>query len=306
MDPQTVTPSASTLESQTPATTPVETSQPNVAPSEAFQSDAPAWIREAGLTAAHDAAQPAATPPAQTPPASATPPVQPATGTPPAQTPPAAPSFTPEQIAAAVRAGIEPLVQKPTTPALTDEQVAQQLGVVSVTDATYEAILGVKPSTPAQVKALNDYGQAIAKQAVTIANLITQQQMQQFRDSMTPYIQATREAEASRQRETFFKEHPTLTGYEALVKQVFSTALAEGRKFPDAAQARKYVADTTAALLKSSGITPQARPAGGGGTPQRTQTPQTRPMSPTSMGGRSGGSPGKPASAMEAVWGPKA
>jgi len=238
-------------------------------------------------------------PPAQTP---AAPAVLP---TAPVQTP-AAPAVQPtpltidhQALARAIREGNAPAPAGPS-----DEEVSRQLGIVHVTPEVYKQAFGVD-GTPEQIKGLNDYGQAIAKQAVTIASVLMGREIQQLKDSFAPYTQVIQQQEATRIKGEFFKKHADLGGYEELVTQQYQLAKASGRKFATLDEAGQFVADQTRSVLKSLGITPAAPAATNGPQLPAKSVPQTRQMTPQSMGGKGGGTPAatKPATTVEQVWG---
>lgn len=286
-----------------------QTSAPATSPSDAFASDAPDWIKsDAKLLAAHNAApkpgaaeepaqptaQPATTPAVQ--------PVQPAAQ--PAAA--AAPQFDAQTIARAVSDGVRQALPQQPAAGASDADIARQLQIFTATPETFQAILGIAPEKPEQVRALNDALQGVARQAVTIAKTLYQQDLQAFRAEISPYLGMVRDSEATRQRETFFKEQPDLSGYEPLVQQVFEAALASGQRFGTTNEARQFVATRTRELLKSINVTPVTPTTTRGAAPSRTTTSPSRPMSPTSVGGRNGGTvPAKAANSIESVWGTK-
>lgn len=278
---------------------------------------APDWTKGAGVDKAHVQVEPKV--PARTVPGTQAPtqaeqgaadtpavPAQPV-ATQPATPAAAQPSLTADAIAEAFakiqnqNASREAQGQ----PKLTEEQIRQQLGIYTMTDADYEAITGVKPDSPQRVAEFNRVLQAVAKQAATIANVLNERSLSQFRESMNPYTSAVREQQATAQKQLFFTEHKDLVGYDALVEKEYQLVVASGKKFPDIASARKFLADQVRATLKSVGITPNA--ASGSGNNQRpTSSPAGgRSMTTTLVGGRSGGSAGgqKTANTNEAVWG---
>jgi len=281
---------------------------PSTSPAETFGDDAPNWIKsDPKLLAAHKAAPaPGAEPtvPAATPAAPVAPAATPAapTAAPAGQLP----QFDAQTISRAVSDGVRQALPPPAAPSVSDADMAKQLGIFTATPETFQAILGIAPEKPEQVKALNDALQGVARQAVTIAKVLYQQDLQAFRQEMSPYMTMIRSAEAERQKTLFNTEHKDLAGYEPLVRQVFETTLASGQKFASVDEARSFVATKTRELLKSVGITPAAPAATRQAATPRTTTPQSRPMSPTSMGGRNGGSGAtKPAGTIESVWGNK-
>lgn len=275
---------------------------PSTSPAEAFHSDAPNWVKsDPKLLAAHEAAKPEAPAQPVTTPA-ATPAATPATT--PAATPGSLPQFDEQRLASLITAGVRAGQPAASAAAESDADVARKLNIYTADAATFEAIVGLKPERPEQVVALNNALQGVARQAVTIAKILIDQSVGDLRTSISPYQQMVQRQVADQQQALFYDENKELVGYKPLVESTFAAMKASGITFTDITTARKALADRVRADLKASGITPQvARP----GTPTRTTTtPQSRPMSPTSMGGRNGGqSPTKPASTMESVWGNK-
>lgn len=208
------------------------------------------------------------------------------------------PALDAKTIAEAVAAGVKgvlPQQQQSQQPQVSEAELAKQFNIYTATPEVFESILGFKPERPEQVAALNTAFQGLVKQAVTIAAAMQERSLTTFRDSLNPYISATTSTEAERQRTIFTQENPDLVGYDALVKQQYELAKANGIKFASVDQARKYIADQTRSTLKTLGITPAAPTTNGTNTTKPGQAPD-RQMAPTSMGGRSGsgGSASKP------------
>lgn len=289
----------------TPTTSPAEASP---APSAVFtesNSPAPEWVKSAGLESAHDAgttkqAEKSGAPVTPAAPVTPTAPVTPVA--PVAPTAPTPASADPVAIARAVAEGIR-AGNAPAPAGPTDDQIAQQLGIITVTPQLYKSILGVD-GTPEQITGLNNFGQDIAKQAVTIASVLMQREIKALQDSLSPYTTAVRQQEAGRVEKEFYASHSDLVGYEAAVRQQYQLALASGQTFSSIAEASKFVADQTRSTLKALGITPGAS-APNGTAPTRPTAPQSRPMTPTSLGGKGSGSgqPTSPKTTNEQVWG---
>lgn len=288
--------------------TPAATSAPSTSPADAFgASDAPSWVQsDPKLVAAHKAAsepQPAAAKPAVVQPLA----VDPKTV---AQAPAApAPQQTnfkemSDAIAAGIARGQQPTQQAPQQ---SDAELAKQLGIYTATPEVYEAIVGVKPERPEQVAALNGALQGVARQAVTIAKVLIDNAMKDQQAQYSPYFSMLREQEGMRYKEQFFKERPELAGYEPLVRQQYDLAMASGIKFNTIEEAKTYLATKTLETLKIAGVTPVAPSAPRTSSTQPRTTPApARTMSPTSMGGRSGGqTPTKASDTMTSVWGQK-
>lgn len=292
-------------------TTP-NTSGPSTSPADAFgATDAPSWVQsDPKLVAAHKAASdPAPAVSAAKPSVTAPPQIsgQVQTATPAATTPPPAQTNFKEMsdaIAAGIARGQQP---QPAAQQTSDADMAKQLGIYTATPEVYEAIVGVKPERPEQVAALNNALQGVARQAVTISKILIADAMKEQQTQYSPYFAMLREQEGNRYKAEFFKERPELAGYEPLVRQQYDLAMASGMKFNTIEEAKTYLATKTLETLKVAGVTPVApAPARVSSTQTRTTPPPARTMSPTSMGGRSGGqTPTKASDTMTSVWGPK-
>lgn len=302
------TPAASP-EGSTPAA-PSTTNLP-ATPSQVFTDSTPEWVKTAGLQDAHNKGnkapattlapavipgqQSVATPSGQT--TSAQTPVSPSTPLIPSAPMPL--SIDHAALAKAIREG-----NQPAAPGPTDEEVSRQLGIVSVTPAMYKATFGVD-GTPEQIAGLNDYGQGIAKQAVTIASVLMQRELQQLRDQFQPHMEVIQRQERDRIKGEFFKKHADLAGYEAHVTQQYQLLKASGRTFPTIEAASDFVAEQSRSSLNALGITPAALPPANGTSTSARPVPLARTMTPTSVGGKGGGaSPAtQPTSTIESVWG---
>lgn len=291
-------------------------------------SSTPDWIKATGLQEAHNAGSQAAgvTPPVETDdpardpednvvpstqrPAQPTRQPSPPATQQPAQAPAAQPSAQPapavvdaEQLVSRLAPLLRP---QQAQPGPSDADLQRQLGIVTVTPERYKSVFGVD-GTPDQIKGLNDFGQDVAKQAVTIASVLMRNELESIRSQFTPISATVQEQEAARQRDIFFTEHRDLAGYENFVRQQFQLVKASGQRFSSVADVRKAVADQTRSTLQSLGIKLPAAgsaPAHGRSNAPRSATPQPRTMAPTSMGGR-GGVSGQPAAQTtnQAVWG---
>lgn len=272
---------------------------------------APEWVKKAGLEDAHnkaEAAQPvvkAETVVANTAKQANTPATD-ATVTPaatPTPTPAAAP-FDQNAFARTLAEHLRPAPVATPAPQQTDAELRAQLNIFEVDATGYEEVFGVAPRDEKVLAAYNKHLQGVARQAVTMSNILNQRALQQHQESLTPYVQAVRGQEANRQRELFKTENPDLIGYDGLAQKEFQLALASGKKFPTVDAARKYVADQVRGTLKGMGITPTVPSTSNTTTTTTAPKPSARTMTPTQVGGRSGASAtGKPASTSEQVWG---
>lgn len=296
--------------------TPVTTTIPNAAPettspAAVFGSDdAPQWVKEAGLEKVHQAGQqPPAKQEGQQPTQQAQLGQQTQQPNQQQQTPQAAvstqPTVDPTAIATAVTQALAQHQgsQQQAQPARSDADLAKELNVFTATPELYKSILGVD-AQPEQVAALNNAFQGVAKQAVTIAQVLMQRELSSIRSELAPYITHTRDAAAKEQVTLFETEFPQLKNHKHVYELVYNQVKASGQKFPDAASARKFVGEQTLAFLAKSNIPlSSSQPST---SPTRTAAqPQSRPMAPTSVGGRSGGSgsASAPPDKHKAIWG---
>lgn len=269
-------------------------------PKAIFGNDSsPEWVKTAGLQDAHTKGgqAPAATTAGTPPPVATTPAATPA----PAPVAPSAPTaltIDHRALAQAIRDGNAPA---PTGPS--DDELSRQLGITHVTPEIYKQAFGVD-GTPEQIKSLNDYGQGIAKQAVTIASVLMGREIQQLKDSFAPYTNIIQNQERERIKSEFFKKNVDLAGYEAVVTQQFQLAKASGKTFNSIEEAGNFVAEQTRSHLKSLGITPPAGGAANGQSPGKS-VPQTRQMAPQSMGGKGNAAPNAaaPKNNHTSIWG---
>ena len=232
--------------------------------------------------------------------------------TPPAQQqPPAAPDRTEallQQLADRLRPTPTPPPQAAPPPQMTDEEFARQFNIHKVTAEEYEAILGIKPDSPARVAALDAALQGISRQSVTLARAMIEQAKQELGLQIQPAREAILRQEAQRQHAEFVKENDDLKDYTPLLQEIVASSqarLARGepiqlpdgrlvRGFANEVEARQFVAQKARALLRLP-VSQQ-----GGQQQQQQQRQQSTPsqqggsrsMSTTSMGGRTGQSGG--------------
>lgn len=274
--------------------------------------EAPGWTKQIGLEEKHTQTEqaagvvaPVAPTQTQNQPASSAP--TPALAPTPAPQPQTQQPFDVDKLASAIGKAMRP--PEPGAQPLTPEQIRQQLGIYDMSADDYEAILGVKPDSPARLAAFNKVLQAVAKQATTVASVLNQNALGDMQRKMDPYMASAKTQEAERQKNLFFTEHKDLTGYDALIEREFNALIATGYRVTNVAEARKAVADRTRETLKSLGVTPNPTGRQVQATTQPTdgQAPrQTRQMAPTSGGGRGAGSAqskSQSTNKIEAVWG---
>ena len=178
-------------------------------------------------------------------------------------------------------------------PQMSDDEFRSQFNIYTATEQTFENTFGVKP-TPNQLAAYNDHLQAIARQAVTINRYLMDQKVSELRQQIQPVQQTFQEQRAQQHFSDFVGEYPGLKDYGPLLKEITDAAKARGMSFNNVGEAKNFVAAQAAKLLGKNVNDFKLAVAQTGGTPNQTTSQQsgTRPMSTTSMGGRSGSSGG--------------
>jgi hypothetical protein len=204
------------------------------------------------------------------------------------QTAPVVP-LTQEQFQQTLQAVMQqnrPQAQQPAQPQLTEQEFRQKFNIFSVTPETYEGIFGVAPSDQRQVAALDTALQGVARQAVTMARFLMEQQMGELRTSISPLQEAHAAQRESQLKQTFFSKHADLKDYEPLVREVTLAMQKEGHQFQSPEQAMEQVAARSRSILQNMKIAPSAAPS----APAANAGAQR--MAPLSTGGRSGSSVG--------------
>jgi len=216
-----------------------------------------------------------------------TPPAEPQTPTPTDPKSPEAPLLTADALAEALKKsgafGNQPPPQAPQQPQMSAEEFNKKFNVFQVTPEVYKSILGVD-AEPEQVQALNSTLQGISKQAVTVARHVMQQQMEQVQKQYAPMVQAFRDQTAKAADAEFVNSNPDLKDYLPVVREVTASAKSRGMTFNTLAEANKFVADKTRELMKLGPQRPVAAAPQASAPAKAVQTP----MTPVSMGGRSG------------------
>jgi len=242
------------------------------------------------------------TPPArQAPVAPTTPPAAATPGTSPSAAPGAV-TMTDAQLQAlalSLRPQAAPAAQAPQQPTMSDEEFRKTFNIHRVTPEAYESILGIKPTSQAQVDALDAQLQAVSKQSVTLTRYLMEQEVNKLRTELGAQIRPAREALLAQQAQqhytTFVTTNPDLKDYTPLLQELVVSTKAkidrgEMANFRDSNEAAQFVASQARKLLNLP--VPQPGQAPAVGQPPSRQSGGSRTMSTTSMGGRSGQSGG--------------
>lgn len=243
-------------------------------------------------------AQPAGVPPPalpSTPPTGApqSPPATPPVGAPPAGTAPAPVPLDRQTIESIVQGAVRG-VQPPAQPPPFDQ-------------AKFERDFQVAKVTPDDMKILSEGGekavahmqdmlQRPAKQALTMANFLIQQSLQQFRQELAPYMEFANASRETMFRQEFLGQNADLKDYEPIVHEVINKLQAAGvrgtkeeifKKVSD--EARRLIQVATKGNVPPTSGTP---PPTGGQQPSQPTSPRMTPLS----GGGQGGAGQGPAS----------
>jgi len=224
-------------------------------------------------------------------------------------TPPPQMTLSPEQIAelaanAALRVGGRQEASREQAPPqprpVSDQEFQQHFGVVNLDAQGYANILGFVPEKPEHIKALNDYGQNLVRQALRMSQFVFQQELGKLRGEFSGQFQPLLETHKQTVERQLFDEftsmNPDLKDHGALVQEIVTNLRLSNHQFQGEGAQKKlnafnFVADRARTLL-------------GKGAPQGSTTPQQQPtsaqpaqrrMTPMSMGGTqtSGGSASK-------------
>ena len=202
---------------------------------------------------------------------------------------PSSVSLTPDQL----RELVSGLQQKPVAAGevakkMTPEEIDKQLNVFR---ANEEMITKVLQGGPEAVKAMQAIVDGVARHAVTVANIINKQELEQHNQRINPYIQFAQEVQAQQARANYLSTNPTHEGLEPLVEQVSRQMMSE--KFAGSQkQVFAEVAKRVEALATTLKI-PRANASGAGASDAATEKQKsTSRMSTVSAGGQGGaGSP---------------
>lgn len=277
------TPPASTPPPATPPATPPQPGTVTLPPSPPAQVP-PAVVNDPN-------AQPGQQPPGQTPPA------QPGQQPPGQQPPPGQPQIlTPEAIAAAVRAGLQPQAPDPNEPpAMTPEQLRQHFEVVEPTEHEVAAIFAGGPNAATTMR---DLLHRTARMGTKLTLHIVQGLVNGVRNELRQEFGGTRDFAqqqmVQQQTQVFYSEYPELKAYEPVLISVYERLKLEGFQGTPA-EVRKRIADDARKLITA--VNPQAFANGapGAAVPPGTNQPQPQPgqsrMAALPSVGSGGGAP---------------
>lgn len=155
-------------------------------------------------------------------------------------------------------------------PQMTQEQYDKQFNIFRTTPQHIEAL---QAGGEHAVAAMEDIVSGIALQANTQAQFMIQQTMDQYNQSLQPYIQMAQQAQADQKAESFFQQNPQLTGQDALITAVINTP--EIQQMKQAGQ--NYETISAAVAERATAMLTQIRDSGGAqgaGGQQGAQVPQ--------------------------------
>lgn len=232
------------------------------------------------------------TAPALVAPVAATP-TAPAAVAPVVPTAPAPVTLQPDQLQQLIAAARGPSVngQPPATPPMSTEDFKRAFNVFEATPETYEAILGVKPDSPARLQALNDALQAVSRQSVTIMRHLMGKELtglqEKFQGQIAPVAQSFQAQNEEKLKTDFLTTYPGLKDWTPAIRAVVDAVRSRGLKFNTPQEGMEHVAAETARVLGKD-LTWAKTALAGPSAQAPSQQPVTRQMSTMSMGGRSG------------------
>ncbi len=237
-------------------------------------------------------------PPVIQPPAPTGSPTPPATQTPAAPATPSGPApvqLSPEmlqQLVTGVASAVAPTAQ-PQAP--TQEQLDKMFNVHRV-DAEALKAWGWENPSEAQVAAINAYGQAIAKQAASVAAFQLALARKELESVLSPIQQHFEEQRVKAAEDRFYTKYPGLKEYAPLVMQIGQAIASSGKTWQNEDAAFTDVVNETVRVLKSVGVDITSKlGTSGAQAPQPPNQPNPNGMPQLSAGGQ-GGAGGAPAS----------
>ena len=177
--------------------------------------------------------------------------------------------------------------------------------VMNVFQATPEVAqkLGLAPEA---AQTLNEVLQAVARQAVTMAEYrirdIESGLRKHYDGQLTPLQQHYQAQQEQQYRSEFLASNKDLVGWEPLLEATYAQLKAEGKRFETKEQAYKEIADRARAVIKKL---PNSGNAQNGETAATTTPTNGRRMSTLTGGGQggAGGGKGAPASTAKSIFG---
>lgn len=217
-----------------------------------------------------------------------------------------APTLTPQQIADLSAAAAFKVAEGQTKPApeptpMTTEEFNQAFNVATVTPELMDAFTNVEIPIEQRIAVFDKYGQALVREAVTMALHSIQDSEKRllagFSDQIQPLADNLSVSKAEKLKAEFYTVYPDLKPYEQILKEVHGAFVAQGIKFPTNEKAFEAVA-TRAKELISSVLTSESNPS------NPAIAPETK-MTTTAVGGKPGTPSGStpPLSTQERLFG---
>jgi hypothetical protein len=202
-----------------------------------------------------------------------------------------------EKLAQSLRPQAAPTQQPQTKPQMTDEEFAKAFNIHKTTAEEYEAIIGIKPDSPARIAALDATLQAVSRQSVTLARAMVDQAKQELLGQIQPAREAMLQQQGREYHAQFVASNPDLKDYTPLLQEIVASTKAKidsgaMPNFRSPAEAAVFVANTARKLLNIQAPQPGVQPAQSQQQPPSRQQGGSRSMSTTSMGGRTGSNGG--------------
>jgi hypothetical protein len=137
--------------------------------------------------------------------------------------------------------------QQQAAPPSADE-IARQLNVYSLTQQDYDAVFETDNKADS-IKALDSILQKAVRQAVTMSNVLVQEQVAQIQQQVQPYMQFADEQKHSALEQAFYGRHADLQAARPVVDAVLKQFQQGGQKFANPEQLFDAVAQNTKAYL---------------------------------------------------------
>lgn len=175
----------------------------------------------------------------------------------------------------------------------TQEEIQRQLNIYNLTEADYDAVFDTEDKAQS-IRALNDMLQKAVRQAVTMSNVLVQEQAAKLQQTVQPYMQFADEQRTSVLHQAFYTRHADLQAAQPVVDAVLKQFQQQGVKFNSPEQLFDAVAQNTKAyLLQMQQLGQTATPAAQGPVPTQSAPATGKPrMAALPSGGQGGAGAG--------------
>jgi hypothetical protein len=129
------------------------------------------------------------------------------------------------------------------------EEIQRQLNIYNLTEADYDAVFDTEDKAES-IRALNEVLQKAVRQAVTMSNVLIQEQTTRLQQTVQPYMQFADEQRSTGLHQAFYSRHQDLQAAQPVVDAVLKQFQSQGVKFQTPELLFDAVAQNTKAYLQ--------------------------------------------------------